>query len=202
MAEAYNVFSRCIYFNPEMSEKYQSNINRYIRYYTNTIRQIDIFLQEDQLMCTKLGFLLVPAPSYLPNMYELGHSDVRKIGDTASTKVRRVENEMMAIMQEHQEKEQQNISHKSFHSSFSRIRSEELNNMGYGLSRISPITFNGDAFQTPSNKAQDRALTLTPRKRRNEANTESTPPAQAPQQDGRAESYNADVSVAGNGSNE
>ena len=44
MAEVYNVFSRCIYFNPEMSEKYQSNIDRYIRYYTNIIRQIDIFL--------------------------------------------------------------------------------------------------------------------------------------------------------------
>ena len=37
MAEAYNVFSRCIYFNPEMSDKYQSNIDRYIRYYTNII---------------------------------------------------------------------------------------------------------------------------------------------------------------------
>ena len=44
MAELYNVFSRCIYFNPEMTGKYQSNINRYIRYYTNIIRQIDIFL--------------------------------------------------------------------------------------------------------------------------------------------------------------
>ena len=79
MAEAYNVFSRCIYFNPEMSEKYQSNINKYIRYYTNIIRQIDIFLQEDQLKHTNLGFPLVPAPSYLPNMYELGHSDVRRL---------------------------------------------------------------------------------------------------------------------------
>ena len=37
MAEPYNVFSRCIYFNPEMSEKYQSNIDRYIGYYTNII---------------------------------------------------------------------------------------------------------------------------------------------------------------------
>ena len=37
MGEAYNVFSRCIYFNPEMSEKYQSNIDRYIRFYTNII---------------------------------------------------------------------------------------------------------------------------------------------------------------------
>ena len=105
MAEVYNVFSRCMYFNPEMSEKYQSNIDRYIRYYTNIIRQIDIFLQEDQLKSTKLGFPLVPAPSYLPNMYELGHSDVRKIDDIASTEVRRVENEMVVIIQEHQEKE-------------------------------------------------------------------------------------------------
>ena len=186
MAEVYNVFSRCMYFNPEMSEKYQSNTNRYIRYYTNIIRQIDIFLKEDQLMHTKLGFPLVPAPSYLPNMYELGHSDVRKIDDTASTEVKRMENEMMVIMQEHQEKEQQNVSHNSFHSSFSIIRSVELNDMGYGLSKISPITFNGDAFQMPNNRAQDRAPTLTPRKRRNEIITESIPPTQAPQQDGNA----------------
>ena len=172
MAEAYNIFSRCIYFNPEMSEKYQSNIERYIRYYTNTARKIDIFLQEDQLMHTKLGFPLVPVPSYLPNIYKLGHNDVRKIDDTASAEVRRVENEMMIIMGEHQEREQQNISHNSFHSSFSRIRSEELNDMGYGLSKISPITFDGDAFQTSSNRTQDNAPTMTPRKRRNEVNTE------------------------------
>ena len=50
MVEAYNVFSRCIYFNLEMSEKYQNNIDRYIGYYMNIIRHIDIFLQEDQLM--------------------------------------------------------------------------------------------------------------------------------------------------------
>ena len=50
MAEAYNVFSRCIYFNLEMPEKYQNNIDRYIGYYTNIIRHINIFLQEDQLM--------------------------------------------------------------------------------------------------------------------------------------------------------
>ena len=173
MAEVYNIFSRCIYFNLEMSEKYQSNIDRYIRYYTNIIRQIDIFLQEDQLMCMKLGFPLVPAPSYLPNIYELGHGDVRKIDVTASMEVKRIENKMMVIMEEHQEKEQQNISHNSFHSSFSRIRSDELNDMGYGLSKISPITFDGDAFQTPSNKAHDKAPTFTPRKRRNEVNSES-----------------------------
>ena len=135
-------------------------------------------------------------------MYELGHSDVRQIDGRASTKVRRVENEMMVIMQEHQEREQHNVSHNSFYSSFSRIRSEELNDMGYGLSRISPITFNDDAFQMLSNRAKDRVLTLTPRKRRNEVNTGSFPTTQAPQQDGNARSHNADLSVAGDGSNE
>ena len=98
-------------------------------------------------MCTRLGFPLVPVPTYLPNMYKLEHSNIRKIDGTASAEVRRVENEMMVIMEEYQEKDQQNIAHNSFHSSFSRIRSEELNDMGYGLSKISPITFNGDTFQ-------------------------------------------------------
>ena len=63
---------------------------------------------------------------------------------------------------------------------FSRIRSEELNDMGYGLSKISPITFNGDAFQTPSNGMQDNALMSTPRKGRNEVNTESFLSRQVP----------------------
>ena len=184
-----------------MTEKYQNNTDRYIKYYTNIIRQIDIYLQEDQLKHTKLGFPLVPVPSYFPNMYELGCSGVRQIDSRASTKVRRVENEMMVIMQEHQKREQHDVSHNSFHSSFSRIRSEELNDMGYGLSRISPITFDNAAFQMLSNRAKDRAPTLTPRKKKNEANTGSTPTTQIPHQDGNNKSYNADSSVAGNGLN-
>ena len=71
-----------------MTEKYQNNTDRYTKYYTNIIRQIDIYLQEDQLKHTKQGLPLVPAPSYLPNMYELGHSDVRQIDNRASTEVK------------------------------------------------------------------------------------------------------------------
>ena len=41
---------------------------------------------------------------------------------------------------------------------------------------------------------------MTPRRRRNEVNTESIPPTQAPQQDGNAKPYNAELSVVGNGS--
>ena len=109
---------------------------------------------------------------------------------------------MMVIMEEHQEKEQQNMSHNSFHSFFSRIRSDELNDMGYGLSRISPITFDGDAFQTLSNRTQDKAPTSTPRKRRNEVNTESFLSRQVPWQSEKPKSYNAELSIAGKGPSE
>ena len=65
---------------------------------------------------------------------------------------------MLVIMDELQEnQEKHDISNASFHSSFSRIRSDELNDMGYGLSRISPITFEGDVFQTPKNWTQDNS---------------------------------------------
>ena len=74
--------------------------------------------------------------------------------------------------------------------------------MGYGLSRISPITFDGGVFQTPSNRAQDKATTSIPRKRRNEVNTESILSRQVPWQDGNAKSYNAELSIAGNGPSE
>ena len=169
MADAYNVFSRCIYFNLDMSDKYQSTIEWYTRYYCNLISCIDIFSQEDQLMHTKLGFPLVPVPSYLPNIHELQHSDVRKIEDTAFAEARRIESEIMITMDELQENEEQHdASNASFHSSFSRICSDELNVKDYGLSRISPINLKGYIFQTPNNQTHDRALTSTPKKERNE----------------------------------
>ena len=181
MADAYKVFSRCMYFNLEMSDKYQSNIEWYTRHYSDLIRCIDIYLQEDQLMHTKLGFPLVPVPACLPNMHELEYSNVRYIEDTAFTEVRRVESGMLVIMDELQEnQEQHDVSNVCFHSSFSRIRSDELNDMGYGLSRISPISLEGDVFQTPNIKTQDTALISTPRKKRNELINKTFPVSQVP----------------------
>ena len=128
MSDALKVFSRCMYFNPQMSDKYQSNIKWYTRYYSDLVRCIDIYLQEDQLMHTKLGFPLVSVLSYLTNMHELECRDVRNIEDTAFAEVRWVESEMLVIMDELQENQNQHdVSNISFHSSFSRIRSEELN---------------------------------------------------------------------------
>ena len=201
MSDAFKVFSRCMYFNPEMSDKYQSNIKWYTRYYSDLVRCIDIYLQEDQLTCTKLGFPLVPVPSYLPNMHGLECRDVRNIKNTAFTEVRWVESEMLVIMDELQENQNQHVSNISFHSLFSRIRSDELNDMGYGMSRISPITLEGDAFQTPKNKTQDTALMSTPSKKRNEVINKTFPVTQVPRQEEqtRSKSYDAEMSVAGHG---
>ena len=73
--------------------------------------------------------------------------------------------------------------------------------MGFGLNRISPITFNDDAFWMLNNRARGRAPTLTPRKKRNEANTGSTPATQTSHQDGNAKYHNEDLPVADNGLN-
>ena len=79
----------------------------------------------------------------------------------------------MDELQENQN--QHDVPNINFHSSFSRIRSDELNDMGYGLSRISPITLEGDVFQTPKNKTQDTALMSIPRKKRNEVINKTFP---------------------------
>ena len=51
--------------------------------------------------------------------------------------------------------------------SFSRLRSFKLNDMGFSLNKISPITFDVENPQTPADRGvKGRALTLTPRERR------------------------------------
>ena len=51
--------------------------------------------------------------------------------------------------------------------SFSRLRSFKLNDMGFSLNKISPITFDVKNPQTPADRGKKgRALTLTPGERR------------------------------------
>ena len=115
-----------------------------------------------------------------------------------------MENEILIIMDEQQE--DLDVSNTSFHSSFSRIRSDELNDMGYGLNCISPFTFEGDDFQTSNNRTQGRVPTLTPRKKKDAGTDVNRPgqplnktvPAQQterPQDQSRSRSYDAEASV-------
>ena len=113
-------------------------------------------MQEDELMYTRLGFPLLPVPTYFPHSHKLEQSNVCHIEDSACSEARKVKNEMLVIMDEQQEnQDQHDVSNASFQSSFSRMCSFKLNDMGYGSNRISPITFDGDAFQTPNNKRVD-----------------------------------------------
>ena len=103
MAEAYKAFTRCLWFNPEMADKYQGNIKKYTAYYTDIIRGLDVLFQEDQLMRTKLQFPLVPVPMYMPSMHKMKNNAARKIKDTAWDETKRIEKEMLIIMSEDQE---------------------------------------------------------------------------------------------------
>ena len=48
----------------------------------------------------------------------------------------------------------------------------ELNDMGYHLNRISPITFDKDAFQTPDNRTQGRTPMSMLRKKGKQSNSQ------------------------------
>ena len=119
---------------------------------------IDIFLQEDQLMCTKAGFSLVPVPGYLPNSNDLEQRNADQISQTACDEVNTITREMQVIMQGDNKHPHINKS-----GSFSHLRSFELNDMGFSLNKISPITFDVDNPQTPADRGiKSRALTSTP----------------------------------------
>ena len=123
---------------------------------------IDIFLQEDQLMHTKAGFSLVPVPGYLPSSNDLEQTDADQIIQTVNEEVTSTNKEMQVIMQGDNKHPHINKS-----GSFSRLRSFELNDMGFSLNKISPITFNVENPQTPADHGiKGRAPTSTPRERR------------------------------------
>ena len=144
-AEAFYIFSRSIFFNPEMAEQYNLSRDKYINYFSQIVHNIDIFLQEDQLMHTKAVFSLVPVPGYLPNSNDLEQRNADQITQTACDEVNSITREMQVIMQGDNKHPNINKS-----GSCSCLRSFELNDMGFSLNKISPITFNVENPQTPA----------------------------------------------------
>ena len=118
-------------------------------------------------MHTKAGFLQVPVPGYLPSSYDLEQTGADQIIQTTNEEVASTNKEMQVIMQSDNKHPHINKS-----DSFSRLRSFELNDMGFSLNKISPIAFDVENPQTPANHGtKGRAPTLTPRERRVSRNT-------------------------------
>ena len=162
MADTFYIFSRSIFFNLEMAEQYNLSHDKYINYFMQIVQNIDILLQEDQLMHTKAVFSLVPVPGYLPNSNDLEQTNADQIIQTANEEVTLTNKEMQVIMQSDNKHPHINKS-----GSFSRLRSFRLNDMGFSLNKISPITFDVENPQTPADCGiKSRALTSTPRERR------------------------------------
>ena len=158
MAKAFYIFSRSIFFNLEMADQYNLSRDKYFNYFTQIVQNIDIFLQEDQLMHTKAGFSLVPVPGYLPNSNDLEQRNADQISQTACYEVNTITREMQVIIQGDNK-----YPHINKSGSFSHLRSFELNDMGFSLDKISPITFDMDNPQTPADCGiKSRAPASTP----------------------------------------
>ena len=113
-------------------------------------------------MHTKAGFSQVPVPGYLPSSHDLEQTDTDQIIQTVNEEVTSTNKEMQVIMQSDNKHPHINKS-----GSFSRLRSFKLNDMGFSLNKISPITFDVENPQTPADHGiKGRALTSTPRERR------------------------------------
>ena len=144
-----------------MVNQYTLSRDKYFHYFQQIVQNIDIFLQEDQLMCTKASFSLVPVPGYLPNSNDLEQRNADQISQTACHEANTITREMQVIMQGDNKHPHANKT-----GSFSCLRSFELNDMGFSLSKISPITFDVDNPQTPADHSiKSRALTSTPQER-------------------------------------
>ena len=108
-------------------------------------------------MHTKAGFSLVSVPGYLPNNNELEQRNADQIYQMAHDEVNKITREMQIIMQGDNKHPHINSS------SFSHLRSFELNDMGFSLNKISPITFDVENPQTPADCGiKNRAPTSTP----------------------------------------
>ena len=113
-------------------------------------------------MCTKAGFSLVPVPGYLPNSNDLEQTNADQIIQTVNDEVTSISKEMQVIMQGDNKHPHINKS-----GSFPQLRSFKLNDMGFSLNKISPITFDVENPETPVHCGiKGRAPTLTPRERR------------------------------------
>ena len=113
-------------------------------------------------MCKKAVFSQVSVPGYLPSSYDLEQTDTDQIIQMVNEEVTSTNREMQVIMQSDNKH-----PHISNSGSFSRLRSFKLNDIGFSLNKINPITFNVENPQTPVDRGtKGRALTLTPRERR------------------------------------
>ena len=120
-------------------------------------------------MCTKAGFSQVPVPGYLPSSHDLEQRDADQIIHMANEEVASTDKEMQVVIQSDNKHLHINKS-----GSFFRLRSFKLNDMGFSLNRISPITFDVENQQTSANHGtKGRTPTLTPREKRVPWNTQT-----------------------------
>ena len=148
LVESFQLYSAHILSNPLSAPKYRIKQSEQASYYEGIIRNINVVLQMDQVHHVHEGLPQVPAPRYVPTREELENDNIKVILCTAQGDADMVDKEAQIIHKEFIAEKESRIN---CQESESRLRNiDDLTDMGFSLTRFSPIPTIGDtAPQTP-----------------------------------------------------
>ena len=148
LVESLQMYATHMYYHPHSTAEYKPKQADQASYYEKIIRNIDVVLQTDQVFHICKGLPQVPAPRYTATWYELENDNLRLILQSACGDADVADKEMQIIHMEFLAKRNSRHNDSESHS---RIRNiDDLTDMGFNLTRLSPILTIGDAVpQTP-----------------------------------------------------
>ena len=148
LVESFQMYSSHIISHPQSAAEYRSKQMEQASYYEKIIRNIDIVLQIDQVAHIHEGLPPVPSLRYVPTWNELENENIRFILQSACGDADVTDKEMQII---HREFINERDSRNSYPDSHSRLQNiGDLTDMGFNLTRFSPILTVGDPVpQTP-----------------------------------------------------
>ena len=175
LVELFQMYSTHIYYHPESAAEYRSKQTEQALHYEKIIRNNDIVLQMDQVACIHKGLPQVASPRYTPTQDELENDNIRFILQSPHGDADVADKEMQII---HKEFMNERDSRNNCPDSHFRLWNiDDLTDMGFNLTRFSPILTIGDTVpQTPVGSG-----TTTP------------VPTSTPRPNGRSQLHNSDL---------
>ena len=143
------MYSAWILNKPELASKYKVKQAEQASYYERIIRNIDVFLQMDQVCHIHEGLPQVPSPRYVPSRDELKNDNIRHILQSAHGDMDLADKETQIIHLEFVNENDYRINHLNLLSRLWNI--DDLTDMGFNITECSLIPTIGDPVpQTPA----------------------------------------------------
>ena len=158
LVESFQMYYKHILNNPLSAPKYRTKQSEQASYYKKIIRNIDVVLQMDQVHCVCEGLRQVPSSRYVPTQEELENGNIKIILCTGQGDADIADKKKQIIHKEFIMEKGSRINHQE---SESRLRNiDDLTDMGFSLTRFSPIPTIGDT--TPQTLVGSGTTTLVP----------------------------------------